>query len=393
MVDPCRQTGRKSLILGTAVFALALVAPADGQAACVTRLDPLLAPFATFLCDVTSQANGVNATLNTLNTAFSTQSSAFVAGPLGDKPDSSGGGLWTRFVAGRTDIGSTGSLSATSALPPGLFSVSADSRTRLEFAGFQVGADFARININNSGWTINLGATGGYVSSEGREREQSLFLTSARGRYEVPFFGLYATFIGGNFFADVQVRWDFFNMQASEGLIGPSVSTNFDAGAVSLSSSVGYKIELGSQFFIEPSAGFVYSVLNIDDLPTLLGVQVFDEVKSLLGRAGVRVGTTIVTNNVAWQPFAIANVWHEFADASTSHFINPALTFPLDLSTSRVGTFGQFGIGIAGHVVNTGWFGYVRLDYRTGENVEGYGINAGLRYQWGENGSAIRVRY
>src|SRR5215216_2650185 len=83
MVDPCRQTGRKSLILGSAVFALALVAPADGQAACVTRLDPLLAPFATFLCDVTSQANGVNATLNTLNTAFSTQSSAFVAGPLG----------------------------------------------------------------------------------------------------------------------------------------------------------------------------------------------------------------------------------------------------------------------------------------------------------------------
>ena len=47
-----------------------------------------------------------------------------------------------------------------------------------------------------------------------------------------------------------------------------------------------------------------------------------------------------------------------------------------------MGTYGQFGLGTAAVLGNTGWLGYARVDYRTGENIEGWNVNAGLRYQF-----------
>ena len=52
------------------------------------------------------------------------------------------------------------------------------------------------------------------------------------------------------------------------------------------------------------------------------------------------------------------------------------------VSTSSFDTFGQFGVGVAAKVVNTGWVGYLRGDYRRGEYIEGWSVNGGLRYQF-----------
>jgi outer membrane autotransporter protein len=51
-------------------------------------------------------------------------------------------------------------------------------------------------------------------------------------------------------------------------------------------------------------------------------------------------------------------------------------------STSRIGTFAQYGIGTAVGFGSSGWLGYGRFDYRTGAAVVGYSFNAGLRYTW-----------
>jgi opacity protein-like surface antigen len=37
---------------------------------------------------------------------------------------------------------------------------------------------------------------------------------------------------------------------------------------------------------------------------------------------------------------------------------------------------------LAGQVANTGWLGFVRVDYRNGNNIDGWTGNAGLRYQF-----------
>jgi len=54
----------------------------------------------------------------------------------------------------------------------------------------------------------------------------------------------------------------------------------------------------------------------------------------------------------------------------------------LTTSTSRVGTYGQFALGTAAAIINTGWLGYARVDYKVGEDIDGWSVNAGVRYQF-----------
>jgi hypothetical protein len=55
---------------------------------------------------------------------------------------------------------------------------------------------------------------------------------------------------------------------------------------------------------------------------------------------------------------------------------------PLITTTERVGTYAQVGLGTALVFGDTGWLGYGRVDLKGGENIEGIGFNAGVRYQW-----------
>lgn len=122
------------------------------------------------------------------------------------------------------------------------------------------------------------------------------------------------------------------------------------------------------------------------------GTATFADIESLLGRAGVRVGTTFTTPTLAVSPYAVASVWHEFADPTLTSFTCGGCAFSLDLSSSRIGTYAQFGLGLAVQVVNTGWLGYARVDYRTGDNIEGIAGNVGIRYQWSTEPAPIRPK-
>ncbi len=51
------------------------------------------------------------------------------------------------------------------------------------------------------------------------------------------------------------------------------------------------------------------------------------------------------------------------------------------LTASRIGTYGQFGLGSSFMFANTGWLGFARVDYRIGDNIESLSGTAGLRYQ------------
>jgi opacity protein-like surface antigen len=50
--------------------------------------------------------------------------------------------------------------------------------------------------------------------------------------------------------------------------------------------------------------------------------------------------------------------------------------------TSRVGTYEQYSLGVTYQIIDSGWLGFARVDYRTGENIEGVAGNIGLRYQF-----------
>ena len=155
---------------------------------------------------------------------------------------------------------------------------------------------------------------------------------------------------------------------------------------------------------MEPSAGIVWSRTHVDPLsvpaPGVVGTSfasgfvppldlTFNGIESTLGRLSVRVGTTITSGSVVWQPFASASVIREFQGGATSSLLSNSAAMgsaipnlSSTVSTSSFGTFGQFGVGVAAKVMSTGWVGYLRGDYRTGEYIEGWSMNGGLRYQF-----------
>jgi opacity protein-like surface antigen len=331
--------------------------------------------------------------IGNVNTVFLTQQgSAFVSAPANPAPDQPGGGVWARAVGGQVDIKSSSSSTGVSTIGGAVVNTAATScanSQHQDFAAVQTGADIARLNWN--GWNVHLGTTAGYLGS--KETDNNGFSNT----FQVPFFGTYVVATKGRFFADLMVREEFYNVNVN------NLGSNFfnqpiGAHGYSIATSAGYNFDLGNNWFVEPSAGFVYSKTSVDNfvnpgtpaLP-LPGLITTNDIESEIGRLSVRAGRTIETPNIIWQPFASASVFHEFAgNVITNYSSLPNGTFVFGVpgnftqqtSTSRVGTYGQYSLGVAAQVVNTGWLGFVRVDYRNGENIEGWTGNAGIRYQF-----------
>jgi opacity protein-like surface antigen len=350
----------------------------------------------TLAIPASATSAAISAAIGSINTAFLTQQgSAFVSAPADPAPDQPGGGVWARGVGGQVNISSTSSsvgISTQGAATINTANTNCNNQQRQTFAGAQVGTDIARLNY--AGWNLHLGTTAGYLSS--RTTDNAGFGND----FEVPFWGTYFVATKGRFFADLMVRQEFYNIN----LNNPGFAfTNQPIGAHgwSISASTGYNFDLGQGWFIEPSAGFIYSSTSVDrftapgvagaNFTGITGVVQTNEVISEIGRASVRVGKAIATPTVIWQPFASASVFHEFAGNVTSNYTslnaqlvpgNVPFNYNQTTTTSRVGTYGQYSLGLAGQIVNTGWLGFVRVDYRNGDNIDGWTGNAGIRYQF-----------
>lgn len=380
---------RKSAIMGSTAIALAFAASA-AQAQCAFT-GPILNAGALSVLAATTQ-NAVLSSITSLNTAFQTQTSAFIGAPPNPQPYQLGGGAWVRGVGGRTDLTATTTGTFSFGSPATSGSLNCPTSSRTDFAGFQVGQDVARLNMG--GWNMHVGVTGGYAETENKTGP-------AEARFEVPFAGVYGALTQGGFFVDAQARWDFYQMSVSEPANGVR-QQRFNGKGFGFASSVGYNMSLGNNYFIEPSAGIVHSRTQLDDLvlstaligvPNVPGVLSLNDIESTLGRAGVRAGTSFQAGGMTLSPYAVASVWHEFAGNVGSNYttrctgsgvctVVPGPEFTQTFSTSRVGTFGQYSLGISGQVTNTGWLGYARVDFRKGDNIEGVSMNGGLRYQF-----------
>jgi opacity protein-like surface antigen len=338
-------------------------------------------------------ASALAGAIGNVNTAFlAQQGSAFVSAPPNPIPDQPGGGVWARAIGGDATLKSTSTSTGNGVVAGGSISsptIDCNNHVHENFAGVQAGADIARLNWN--GWNLHLGTTVGYLGANSMDNN------GFSNTYEVPFIGTYLVATHGRFFADLMVREEFYNVKLSN----PSLSYfNQPVGAhgYSISTSAGYNADLGNGWFAEPSAGFIYSKTSVDNFinpgtPVLAvpGLIQTNDVESEIGRLSIRAGKTIETSNIIWQPFASASVFHEFAGNVTSNyaslpngvfFNNNPLTYTQTTSTSRVGTYGQYSLGLAAQVVNTGWLGFVRVDYRSGDNIYGLTGNAGIRYQF-----------
>ncbi len=405
----------KAAISGASALALMLFSASAAHAQCTAvgvnitspNLPPAVAGVVTqaagmAVANVSASVGALVSSINSANTAFLTQSSAFIGSPANPQPDQPGGGVWARGVGGHITYSTTATAGNISfgGFQPG--NIICNTRTPEDFAGVQIGSDFARLNVN--GWNLHAGSTVGYLGAQTHDATPGLSPpASFRDSLQIPFAGFYGAASYGGLLIDGQVRGDFFQNEVSDDNHGLS-GQHFDARGISVTGNIAYNQNLGNSWFVEPSAGIVWSRTHVDPLNvpgtavtgTPVGpgfvppwVLTVNDIESTLGRLSVRVGTIVTSGNVVWQPFASASVFHEFqggvTSSLTSNFgaIGVGLpTLSSTVSTSGIGTYGQFGLGVAAQVLNTGWVGYLRGDYRTGDNIEGWSLNGGLRYQF-----------
>ena len=362
-------------------------------------------------------ASAIAGALGNVSTAFlSQQTSAFVVGARADQPDQAGGGVWMREVGGhvatKSDTAASTTVVSQGLVGPGpvaTASTTCASRVEQNFLGVQAGTDLARLNSN--GWNVHVGLTGGYVESQGRDVAQSLppainpFTTTLdlatvgniNSSFQVPFIGGYLVATKGGFFFDLTVRRELYNVSLSQ----PAINFNdqqFGARAWSVSAGAGYNFGRQDGWFVEPSAGVIWSRTQVDPFALggpvpvpVSGTLAISDIDSLIGRVTLRVGRSFTSGDMTWTPFGSASVFREFAPSVSSTFqtcthcafINSSdATLAVTTSTTRVGTFGQFSAGLAGQLTDSSWVGFVRGDYRIGQNIEGWTANAGLRYNF-----------
>jgi opacity protein-like surface antigen len=371
------------------------------------------AGFAQIIGGVVGASNAVSSVIGTMNTSFIAQGNAFVAGLPNPKPDETSGGVWGRVIGGRVDNGSSGTFTGTiNNTPIGgapiTGSINCGSDIRMNYGGFQLGQDIAKLNIGGNGATLHVGVTGGYAEANAQDLAGSGFT----GNFQIPFVGLYAAYTNGRFFADAMVRGDFYQMSLSAADAALQNQRLNGLGGT-FSTSAGYRFDLGNNWFFEPSGSLIYSKVNLDTLslpggygnnnnPFFLAPATLSMApnESILGRIGGRVGTTYNTLNVTWQPFATASIWHEFAGNDTATYtaplfnvgtITPTPPATGTLSNTRVGTYGQYSVGVAASAIGSPLLGYLRIDYRNGSNIESLGFNAGLRYNFDPTTGLIKA--
>lgn len=426
------QAARNRAVMGGAALLAGMVAAPGAWAQCTDNFNfvgtnvPAVggrAPVSTLVpLGTGSSLSAFISTINTINTAFLTQTTAFVSAPGNPAPDQQGGGVWVRGVGGSVEVKSTSTgVLDTSQMAGGVAPATGrqtcNTKVETDYAGYQVGHDISILNGAGTGANWHWGVTAGYLEARTKDQTSAgsfvnpnfpgITLTTPAGALsqetDVPFVGIYTAFTKGGFFLDGQVRWDFFQNQLTDrnnGLRGQEL----DAHGVSLTGNVGYNHALGGGWFIEPSGGVVWSRVSVNPL-NVAGVQQtngafffangtvnVEDIESVLGRLSFRVGTNYTHAGVAWQPFFTASVFHEFeGDVHTTATTGGVLVGPpnpgldglrLSNSISRIETYGQFALGTAAAIINTGWLGYARVDYRTGEDIEGWSVNAGLRYQF-----------
>lgn len=394
---------RAAAISGAAVAAVLVPWASAARAQCaatgaIATPSAAAAAWPSAVASASSSVATLIASINSVNTAFLTQSSAFIGSPANSQPDDQGGGVWARGVGGRFTYSTTTAVSNLNLDGPQHGTINCANRTRQDFSGVQVGGDFARLNVN--GWNLHAGLTTGVLGAQSQDATAAGL--NAPGSFgsnvQIPFAGIYGAASYGGLLVDGHVRGHFYQnvvSDAFQGLAGQRTG----AQGVSVSANVAYQHKLGSDWYIEPSVGLLWARTAVDPLnfpgtlvsgtgsvpPSTLSVNAID---NAVGRLGLRAGTTIQTGGMmVLQPFAAVSVFHDFGGAVTSALasnfaaIGQDHSFGSTITTASLGTYTQYSLGVASQVVDTGWLGYFRADYRAGD-IEGWMLSGGLRYQF-----------
>lgn len=329
---------------------------------------------------------GIVSTLNTPALAsLATGITAFVTGQnltLSDLPDAAldakgqfganqwMGRTWAEAYTSQTDLESGASISDT-------YSLDASSRAKSLQDGTQYGFDAGVYNIGGSGVNLRAGILAG--STDGKSRDTDLF--GAVTTYDVPHYGAYVVVNRGGLRFSLQNRHDLLRLKVSNPVLtvaGASLKGRGDTVSATVSG-----VKTFGRYTVEPSAGYVESLIDLDalTLPNGLGSVEVARLKSSALHAGVKLGTEFSGRHVLWQPYGELSVWNEDAADTQTAYRPGAGSAPVWIAGQRLDTFGQASVGVIAQMRNNPDLkGFVKANAHNGDRLESWSIRAGLSY-------------
>jgi outer membrane autotransporter protein len=239
----------------------------------------------------------------------------------------------------------------------GVFDVSYEQN----FEGIQAGFD------HQSG-PVMFGVSFGVGQSEA-QFEASLNTLEMQTRN----LGAYVQFQSGSFFLNALAKADWIEAETTP---GPGLGSSFDATAIGVRASGGFRFALGG-LWAEPAVSLSWTRIDVSDITSGGARITFDDVTSLRGAAGLRVGGEFSVGAGTLAPFVGIHAIQELGEPGGNDF-----TFgsTLRLDQEDPGTFGQASLGLT---YRAGMLeAFVRGEYDFGGNIDGRGARAGVRLRF-----------
>jgi outer membrane autotransporter protein len=246
-----------------------------------------------------------------------------------------------------------------------------DQGYRQRTGGVLGGVDLLISGLSSANDALILGALGGYVAS-------NVNMNVATHHMSGGTVGVYGTYVNGGFFLDAMAKADLLSFDTTALFLTPGADlTNFN-----LLSNVGYKFDLPSKWYIEPTAGIEYIRTDFSNQTVVASTfALLEDSHVLRGRFGARLGTEWITGNIRFEPSVLLLGYYYFEATGASVALGSAggsIILPNDAHTFR----GEVQASLNVFNLSTGVSGFVRGDLRFGDDIIGGGGKVGLRYQW-----------
>jgi len=215
---------------------------------------------------------------------------------------------------------------------------------------------------------VMVGLMGGYVRSDIDFEDRDSGADFAG--YNL---GGYMTYLSGRFFTDLLLKADILDVDYVSGIPGIERDDD-DVRSYGVRLDSGYRFG-SSGFFVDPQATLEYVYTELEDAE-LAGTAVTASGRTLKGRLGVRVGTTMNLGGSRLEASIMPSVWHLIDDDSDVDFANAGPRFRLTDQRDR--TYGEVS-GIVNLLGGGNVSGFLKADYRFSGELKGYGLRGGLR--------------
>ena len=298
----------------------------------------------------------------------------------GDKP--CGGGGWVRATGGAAEA--TGGFTSNN--------TKLNAPVDLNYAGLQFGGDMACFGGQANGWDLAYGAIGGFNTGDTTSLDINGNAGTTTTDFTQTYLGGYMTAARGRLFADIQLRFEQTDFTTNNTALSLS-DTKYSNKSQTLSGAVGYSWPIGDTPGLNfvGSGGIALTKSSTDSIDLGGGdfLQLADHTTKLGFVSGTVARSVPLPDEISLiSYFGTATLYNDFSGER-----NATLNSGGNLTEVTLDSLGAYGEVSAGvnylRLLEPGQAGNarqlnasVRMDLRSGESVDSWGLTAQARIQF-----------